>query len=203
MCLKEQSFCGFVPDIGGIALDNVIRINTPFTKEVVRQLKAGDAVEISGVIYAARDAAHKKLAALLDEGKELPFDIRDQIIYYVGPCPARPGMVIGSAGPTTSGRMDAYAPGLIELGLTGMIGKGLRSPKVIEAMKEHGAVYFGATGGAGALLSKCIVSQEVTAFPELGTEALRKLVVKNFPAVVVIDCEGNDLYSIGRDEFRR
>jgi fumarate hydratase subunit beta len=193
----------FEQDDGGIGLDNVIKINTPFTKETARQLKAGDAVEISGIIYAARDAAHKKLTALLDEGKELPFDIRDQIIYYVGPCPARQGMIIGSAGPTTSGRMDAYAPRLVELGLTGMIGKGLRSEKVIEAMKRYGAVYFGATGGAGALLSKCIVSQEVTAFPELGPEALRKLTVKNFPAVVVIDCKGNDLYSIGMEKYRR
>ncbi len=184
-------------------MDNVIKINTPFTKDMVKQLKAGDAVEISGVIYAARDAAHKKLTALLDEGKELPFDIRDQVIYYVGPCPARPGMVIGSAGPTTSGRMDAYAPGLIALGLTGMIGKGLRNSQVIEAMKKHGAVYFGATGGAGALLSKCIISEEVTAFPELGTEALRKLVVKDFPAVVVIDSEGRDFYSIGREKYKR
>lgn len=184
-------------------MDNVIKINTPFTKQMARQLKAGDAVEISGVIYAARDAAHKKLTALLDEGRELPIDIRDQIIYYVGPCPARPGMVIGSAGPTTSGRMDAYAPRLVELGLTGMVGKGLRSEKVIEAMKEHGAVYFGATGGAGALLSKCIIAQEVTAFPELGTEALRKLTVKDFPAVVVIDSEGRDLYSLGREEYKR
>ncbi len=184
-------------------MDNVIKINTPFTKQMARQLKAGDAVEISGVIYAARDAAHKKLTALLDEGRELPIDIRDQIIYYVGPCPARPGMVIGSAGPTTSGRMDAYAPRLVELGLTGMVGKGLRSEKVIEAMKEHGAVYFGATGGAGALLSKCIIAQEVTAFPELGTEALRKLTVKDFPAVVVIDSEGRDFYSLGREEYKR
>ncbi len=184
-------------------MDRVIKIKTPFTKDIVKQLKAGDAVEISGIIYAARDAAHKKLTALLDEGKELPLDIRDQIIYYVGPCPARPGMVIGSAGPTTSGRMDAYAPRLVKLGLTGMIGKGLRSAAVVEAMKEHGAVYFGATGGAGALLSKCIISEEVTAFPELGTEALRKLVVENFPAVVVIDCEGRDLYSIGRENYRR
>ena len=184
-------------------MDRVIKIKTPFTKDIVKQLKAGDAVEISGIIYAARDAAHKKLTALLDEGKELPLDIRDQIIYYVGPCPARPGMVIGSAGPTTSGRMDTYAPRLVKLGLTGMIGKGLRSAAVVEAMKEHGAVYFGATGGAGALLSKCIISEEVTAFPELGTEALRKLVVENFPAVVVVDCEGRDLYSIGRENYRR
>lgn len=184
-------------------MDNIIRINTPFTKDMARQLKAGDAVELSGVIYAARDAAHKKLIALLDEGKELPVDIRDQIIYYVGPCPAGPGQVIGSAGPTTSGRMDAYAPRLIALGLTGMIGKGLRNEKVIEAMKEHGAVYFGATGGAGALLSKCIISEEVTAFPELGTEALRKLEVRNFPAIVVIDCEGRDLYEEGRRKYQR
>jgi fumarate hydratase subunit beta len=169
---------------------------------MARQLKAGDVVEITGIIYAARDAAHKKLVDLLDEGKELPFDISNQIIYYVGPCPARPGMVIGSAGPTTSGRMDGYAPRLIELGLTGMIGKGLRSSEVIEAMKKHGAIYFGATGGAGALLSKCIVSEEVIAFPELGTEALRKLVVENFPAIVVIDNIGRDLYSIGRERYR-
>jgi len=184
-------------------LDNVIKMQTPLTKGTARRLKAGDAVEISGVIYAARDAAHKKLTALLDEGQKLPFDIRDQIIYYVGPCPAGPGQVIGSAGPTTSGRMDVYAPRLIELGLTGMIGKGLRDSQVTEAMKKHGAVYFGATGGAGALLSKCIISEEITAFPELGPEALRKLEVKDFPAIVVIDCEGRDLYIEGRRKFRR
>mgnify|MGYP000424270156 CR=1 FL=1 len=184
-------------------MEAAVKINTPLTKEAARRLKAGDAVEISGIIYAARDAAHKKLVALLDEGRELPFDIRGQIIYYVGPCPAGPGQVIGSAGPTTSGRMDAYAPRLIELGLTGMIGKGLRNNAVIEAMKQYGAVYFGATGGAGALLSKCIISEEITAFPELGTEALRKLEVRDFPAVVVIDSEGRDLYSIGRELYRR
>ncbi len=183
-------------------MNKVTKISPPFTRDMARQLKAGDVVEITGIIYAARDAAHKKLVDLLDEGKELPFDISNQIIYYVGPCPARPGMVIGSAGPTTSGRMDGYAPRLIELGLTGMIGKGLRSSEVIEAMKKHGAIYFGATGGAGALLSKCIVSEEVIAFPELGTEALRKLVVENFPAIVVIDNIGRDLYSIGRERYR-
>ena len=187
---------------GGVLVDNVKSINTPLTRDMVRQLTAGDVVEISGVVYAARDAAHKRFIEMLDAGKELPFDIKDQIIYYVGPCPARPGHVIGSAGPTTSGRMDAYAPRLIELGLTGMIGKGLRSGDVVEAMKVYGAVYFGAVGGAGALLSKCIISEEIAAFPELGPEALRRLVVRNFPAVVVIDSEGMDLYSTGRKKFQ-
>jgi fumarate hydratase subunit beta len=172
-------------------------------RDLARQLKAGDFVEISGIVYAARDAAHKKLIEMLDAGKELPFDIKDQVIYYTGPCPAKPGCVIGSAGPTTSGRMDAYTPRLIELGLSGMIGKGLRSNEVVEAMKKYGAVYFGAVGGAGALLSRCIVSEEMVAFPELGTEALRRLVVRNFPAVVVIDSEGGDLYSSGRERFQR
>mgnify|MGYP000206059754 CR=1 FL=1 len=184
-------------------MEDVITINTPLTKEEAKRLKAGDAVEISGVVYAARDAAHKKLITLLDEGRELPFDIKDQVIYYVGPCPAGPGQVIGSAGPTTSGRMDAYTPRLIELGLTGMIGKGLRSGPVIEAMKRYGAVYFGAAGGAGALLSKCIISEQIVAFPELGTEALRKLEVRKFPAIVVIDSVGNDLYGIGRERYRK
>lgn len=180
----------------------IIKIETPFTSKSARLLKAGDAVEISGIIYAARDAAHKKLVALLNDRKELPFDIRDQIIYYVGPCPAGPGQVIGSAGPTTSGRMDAYAPQLIELGITGMIGKGLRNQPVIDAMVRHGAVYFGAAGGAGALLSRCIIAEEIIAFPELGPEALRKLTVRNFPATVVIDSTGADLYEIGRKKFK-
>lgn len=183
-------------------MSGIIKINTPLTKEVALRLKAGDAVEISGVIYAARDAAHKKLIELLNVGKKLPFDIRDQIIYYVGPCPAGPGCIIGSAGPTTSGRMDAYAPELIKLGLTGMVGKGLRNSRVTDAMARYGAVYFGATGGAGALLSKCIAAEEVIAFPELGPEALRKLTVRNFPATVVIDSEGNDLYRLGREKYK-
>ena len=183
-------------------MDGIIYLETPFTNDLARQLKAGDAVEISGIIYAARDAAHKKLVGLLNDGKELPFDIRDQIIYYVGPCPAGPGQVIGSAGPTTSGRMDAYAPKLIELGLTGMIGKGLRDRSVKDAMIRYGAVYFGAAGGAGALLSKCIIAEEIIAFAELGPEALRKLTVRNFPATVVIDAAGTDLYEIGRKEFK-
>lgn len=183
-------------------MDKTISINAPLRNDMVRQLKSGDHVEINGVVYAARDAAHKRLIEMLDKGEELPFDIKDQIIYYVGPCPARPGHVIGSAGPTTSGRMDVYTPRLIELGLAGMIGKGLRSDEVVEAMRKFGAVYFGAVGGAGALLSKCIVSEEIAAFPKLGPEALRKLVVRNFPAVVIIDSEGRDLYSSGRRRFQ-
>lgn len=183
-------------------MGSIIQIETPLKKEALKKLKAGDAVEISGIIYAARDAAHKKMIALLKEGKQLPFDIKDQIIYYVGPCPAGPGRVIGSAGPTTSGRMDAYAPFLIELGLGGMIGKGLRNQQVIDTMVQWGAVYFGATGGAGALLSKCITAEEITAFPELGPEALRKLTVKNFPVTVVIDSRGADLYQIGRKRYK-
>lgn len=182
-------------------MSKIIKIETPFTSSLARLLRAGDSVEFTGIIYAARDAAHKKLITLLNDGKELPFDIRNQIIYYVGPCPAASGRVIGSAGPTTSGRMDAYAPRLIELGLTGMIGKGLRNRQVVDAMIQHGAVYFGATGGAGALLSKCIIAEEIIAFPELGPEALRKLTVRNFPATVVIDATGADLYEIGRKKF--
>jgi fumarate hydratase subunit beta len=182
-------------------LDEFIRIETPFTKDAVKKLKAGDTVYINGTIYGARDAAHKKLVALIEEGKELPFDVKDQIIYYVGPCPAKPGSVIGSAGPTTSGRMDAYAPYLIERGLTGMIGKGARSEKVKASIVEHGAVYFGATGGAGALLSKRIISEEIIAFPELGPEALRRFTVKDFPATVVVDSTGTDLYVTGREKY--
>jgi fumarate hydratase subunit beta len=184
-------------------MNNIIQIQTPMTKDRARQLTAGDTVYINGTIYAARDAAHKRLVTLINEGKELPVDFRDQIIYYVGPCPQKPGHVIGSAGPTTSGRMDAYAPKLIEKGLTGMIGKGLRNEDVVLAMIKYGAVYFGATGGAGALLASCIVSQEIIAFPDLGPEALRRLEVKNFPATVVIDSQGNDLYKLGKEKFKQ
>ena len=169
-------------------------ITTPLTEEVVRTLSAGDVVSITGVIYSARDAAHKRMTQTLAEGGELPFAIRDAIIYYLGPSPAREGQVIGSAGPTTSGRMDAYTPQLLSLGLRGMIGKGKRSAEVIEAMKENGAVYFAAVGGAGALLSKHITKCEVIAYDDLGTEAIHKLYVEDFPAIVVIDCEGNNLY---------
>jgi fumarate hydratase subunit beta len=170
-------------------------LKTPLTVETVRTLKAGDEIRLTGFIWTGRDAAHKKLVALLDAGAELPVDLKDQIIYFVGPCPAPPGRPIGSAGPTTSGRMDAYSPTLIaRCGLTGMIGKGGRSAAVVDAMKQYGAVYFGATGGAGALIAQKIKSCEVIAFPELGTEAIHKLYVEDFPLVVAIDADGNSLY---------
>ena len=178
-----------------------ISIKTPLTREAVRDLKAGDSCLISGVIYTARDAAHKRLCELVAQGKELPLDVKDSIIYFVGPTPAKPGQAIGSAGPTTSYRMDAYSPTLIEQGLTGMIGKGKRGPEVIAAMKEHGAVYFGAIGGCGALLSKCIKSAEVIAYEDLGAEAIRRLEVEDFPVVVIIDSEGNNLYETGRRAY--
>ena len=178
-------------------------INTPLTKETVKELNAGDVVVIRGIIYAARDAAHKKMIDLIHRGEPLPFDVKNQVIYYVGPCPAKPWDVIGSAGPTTSSRMDAYAPELIKLGLTGMIGKGIRSKGVINAMKEYGSIYFGAIGGAGALIAKTIIEEEIIAFPELGPEAIRKLVVKDFPATVIIDSLGNNLYEVGRKKHRK
>jgi len=184
-------------------MTEVIRLETPLTHEKVAQLKAGDNVLISGVIYTGRDAAHKNMIEALASGEKLPFDMKDQIIYFVGPTPPRPGQVIGSAGPTTSYRMDAYSPKLIEEGLTGMIGKGLRSPEVIEVMEKYGAVYFGAIGGAGALIAKRIVSAEVIAYPELGPEAVRRLVVKDFPVIVLIDHLGNNLYDIGKAQFER
>lgn len=180
----------------------VHEILTPLTKDIIETLKAGDMVNISGTIYTARDAAHKRIIALLEEGKPLPFDVKDQIIYYVGPCPSPLGKPIGSCGPTTSGRMDLYTPRLIELGLSGMIGKGLRGQNVISSMVKHKAVYFGAIGGVAALIAGTIVSQEVICFPELGPEAVRKLTVKNFPAIVVIDSMGNNLYDIGKSKFR-
>ena len=173
-------------------------IHTPLTEEVVRNLKAGEEVLISGVLYTARDAAHKRLIRCLDEGIPLPFELEGQIIYYVGPCPAPPGKVIGSAGPTTSGRMDAYAPRLLDLGLKGMIGKGQRNETVISAMKRNNAVYFGAIGGAAALIARSVLEEEVIAFPELGTEAIRRLLVRDFPAFVVIDAEGSNFYEAGR-----
>ncbi|HHW00132.1 MAG TPA: Fe-S-containing hydro-lyase [Clostridiaceae bacterium] len=183
-------------------MSNVIKVNTPITREMAKELKAGDIVSINGIVYAARDAAHKRMTELLENGERLPFDIEGQVIYYVGPCPAKPGEIIGSAGPTTSGRMDAYAPKLIEIGLTGMIGKGARNADVINAMIKYGAVYFGATGGAGALIAKSIVSEEIIAFPELGPEALRKLTVKDFPAIVIIDSSGKNLYEIGKAKYK-
>ena len=178
-----------------------VKITTPFTREAARKLRAGDSCLISGVIYTARDAAHKRLCDLVEEGKSLPLDIKDSIIYFVGPTPAKPGQAIGSAGPTTSYRMDAYSPTMIACGQTGMIGKGKRGPEVVAAMKEHGAVYFGAIGGCGALLSKCIKKAEVVAYEDLGAEAIRRLEVENFPAIVIIDSEGNNLYETGRANY--
>lgn len=172
-----------------------IKLTTPLTERDVEQLSIGDKVLLSGVLYTGRDAAHKRLFDLLNEGKELPIDITGQVIYYVGPTPARPGRPIGSAGPTTSYRMDPYAPKLIELGLKGMIGKGNRSKAVIDAMKRFKAVYFGATGGAGALIAKRIKKAEVVAYPDLGPEAIQRLEVQDFPLTVINDTRGNDLYA--------
>ena len=178
-----------------------IAITTPFTEETARTLKAGDCVLISGEILTGRDAAHDRLFELLAQGKPLPVEVENTIMYYVGPSPTKPGKAIGSAGPTTSYRMDAYAPALIEKGLRGMIGKGFRSAVVIQTMKTFGGVYFGAIGGAGALLAKCVEKAEVIAYEDLGTEAIHRLTVKDFPAVVVIDSEGNNLYETGRKEY--
>ena len=169
-------------------------INAPISKELLKDLCAGDYVYISGTIYTARDAAHKRMQESLDAGKGLPFDIKDNLIYYMGPSPAREGRPIGSAGPTTSSRMDKYTPTLLDMGMGGMIGKGKRSVQVQDAITRNGAVYFAAVGGAGALLSKSIISSEVIAYEDLGTEAVRRLEVKNFPVIVVIDSKGNNLY---------
>lgn len=178
-----------------------ISVTAPMSREQARSLKAGDSCLISGVIYTARDAAHKRLCDLIAQGKALPLELQDSIIYFVGPTPAREGQAIGSAGPTTSYRMDAYSPTLIEQGLTGMIGKGKRGPEVVAAMQNHGAVYFGAIGGCGALLSKCIKKAEIIAYEDLGAEAIRRLEVEDFPAIVIIDAEGNNLYEIGREQY--
>lgn len=178
-------------------------IETPLTEEKVKDLQAGDYVYISGVIYTARDAAHKRMTEGLEKGEDLPFDIENQIIYYLGPTPNREGQVIGSAGPTTSSRMDKYAPVLLERGLKGMIGKGKRNDSVINSMKKNTAVYFAAVGGAGALLSKCIKKSEVIAYDDLGTEAIRRLEVENLPVITVIDCQGNDLYQTAVKEYEK
>lgn len=179
------------------------KIKTPLSMEQARSLRAGDIVEITGTIYTARDAAHKRMLEEYEKTKTFPFDIKNQIIYYAGPSPAKPGQVIGSAGPTTSYRMDAYAPKLITLGQTGMIGKGARSTEVISAMREHGAVYFGATGGAGALLSSHIKKAEVIAYEDLGAEAIRKLYVEDFPVIVIIDSDGTNLYDTEPKKYAR
>lgn len=183
-------------------MEKVISITTPVTTEQIRELRAGDNVEITGYIYTGRDAAHKRLVDLVKAGKELPIDVNGQFIYYVGPSPAKPGHVIGSAGPTTSYRMDPYSPTLLELGLKGMIGKGKIAPEVIEALKEHGAVYFGAVGGAAALISKSIKKVEVVCYEDLGAEAIHRFYVEKFPATVVVDSEGNNLYETEPLKYR-
>ena len=178
-----------------------MKLTAPLSVEEARKLRAGDSVLLSGVIYTARDAAHKRLCELVAEGKELPFPVKDSVIYFVGPTPAKEGQAIGSAGPTTSYRMDAYSPILIKEGLTGMIGKGKRGPEVVAAMQEHGAVYFGAIGGCGALLSNCIKKAEIVCYEDLGAEAVRRLEVEDFPVVVIIDSLGNNLYESGRKAY--
>lgn len=178
-------------------------ITSPINRECIDKLKAGDYVYISGIIYTARDAAHKRMYDALRNNETLPIDIKDQLIYYMGPSPAREGRPIGSAGPTTASRMDKYAPELLDLGLGGMIGKGKRSKEVSDAIIKNGGIYFAAVGGAGALLSKCIISSEVVAYDDLGTEAIRKLEVEKFPVIVVIDKDGNNLYETAIHAFRK
>lgn len=177
------------------------RIKVPLSKEEVVQLHAGDYVYISGTIYSARDAAHKRMFEAMEEGKDIPLELTDNVIYYLGPTPAREGQVIGSAGPTTASRMDKYTPRLLDNGLNGMIGKGKRSKEVVDAIVRNKAVYFAAVGGAGAFLSKCIKKSEVIAYDDLGTEAIRKMEVENFPVIVVIDSEGNNLYETAVEDF--
>lgn len=183
--------------------DAVKKIETPLSDTVIASLKAGDKVLLSGFIYTARDAAHKRFSEALAKGGELPFDMKGQVIYYCGPAPAPPGKIIGSCGPTTSSRMDSYAPGLISLGLKGMIGKGKRSEAVKKALKEHKSLYFGATGGAGALLARTVVAADVIAYEDLGPEAVVRLEVKDMPLFVINDIFGNDLYETGMGHYRR
>ena len=181
---------------------SVVHISNPISEQELLNLKAGDRVLLSGTIYTARDAAHKRMFETLEKGETLPFNMEGQTIYYVGPTPAKPGQVIGSAGPTTSGRMDKYTPALLDLGLKGMIGKGYRSSEVIESMKKNKAVYFAAIGGSGALIARTIQSLEVIAYEDLGPEAIYKLTIKDFPAVVIIDSEGTDWYKLGKQQFQ-
>lgn len=184
-------------------MTRVLHIETPLSDDVVRELRAGDRVFLSGVLYTARDAAHKRFFDLLQQGLDLPIDLRGQVLYYVGPTPPKPGRVIGAAGPTTSGRMDAYTPALISYGLKGMIGKGPRSEPVLTAMRQYGAVYFGATGGAAALLARRIVGAQVVAYEDLGPEAVYRLEVRDFPVVIINDTVGGDLYSSGPEQYKR
>lgn len=172
------------------------------TSEKIKTLKAGDALLLTGTIYTARDAAHERMVKDYNDGKGFPFDIKGQVVYYAGPCPAKPGEVIGSCGPTTAGRMDAYTPLLLDSGLKIMIGKGSRDKSVVDAIKRNTCVYLGAIGGAGALISQCIKSAEIIAYEDLGTEAIRKLWVEDFPCTVLVDAEGNDIYQIGQAEYR-
>mgnify|MGYP003290530044 CR=1 FL=1 len=180
----------------------MLKINVEeFTDEKIKSLKAGDSLLLSGRIYTARDAAHQRMVENYEKGIDFPFDIKGQAVYYAGPCPAKPGEVIGSCGPTTAGRMDAYTPLLLNKGLKIMIGKGARTKEVVEAIKRNSVVYLGAIGGAGALLAKCIKSAELIAYEDLGAEALRKLYVEDMPLMVIIDSEGNNLYELGREEY--
>ena len=184
------------PEIDQGAFDNLKPVTIPFEAGVLETLKAGDLISLTGVLFTGRDQTHRRLVALLDEGKELPVDLKGQLLYYVGPTPARPGQVIGAAGPTTSYRMDAYTPRLLELGMKGTLGKGSRTMDVRQAMKKHGAIYLATVGGAGALLSKSIVKSDLVAFEDAGPEALFRFEVENFPAVVINDLEGNDFYEM-------
>lgn len=185
-----------------MAATNIRRIMAPFDDELARSLRAGESVLISGTLLAARDAAHKKMTESLARGEGLPVDLQGQVIYYVGPSPAKPGHAIGAAGPTTSGRMDSYTPQMMEQGIRGMVGKGYRNAEVVAAMKKFGVPYLAAIGGAGALISRSIKKYEVLAYPELGPEALARLTVEDFPATVVIDCMGNDYYGQGQAPYR-
>lgn len=178
------------------------RLTTPLLPTIRKELTAGDTCLLSGEIYTARDAAHARLVAAIERGEELPLSLQDALVYYVGPCRPAPGRVIGAAGPTTSGRMDVYTPTLLRLGLAGTIGKGKRSPEVKAAMLAHGAVYFAATGGAGALLARSVVASELLLYPDLGTEAVYRLLVKDLPLLVAIDCQGNDIYELGPQRYR-
>ena len=180
-----------------------MKIKIPFADDVIEKLRAGDRVELTGAIYVARDAAHKRLVDALDGGKPLPIDVKGQVVYYMGPSPTKPGRVIGSAGPTTSGRMDSYAPRLMEIGLKGMIGKGLRAKPVKEAMKKYKAVYFAATGGAAALIAQSIMKAQVVAYEDIGAEAILKLEVEDFPVIVVNDIHGGDAYEDGKAQYAR
>lgn len=179
------------------------RVSTPISDKTARSLSAGDRVLLTGILYTGRDAAHKRLFEMMKKGEKLPIELNGQVIYYVGPCPAKPGAVIGSAGPTTSGRMDAYTPALLDAGLKGMIGKGLRNKAVVDSIIKNGAVYFAAIGGAGALLAQAIKEAKVVAFDDLGPEAIYRLRVEDFPVTVVIDSSGADLYKMGQQAYRK